>query len=130
MPQTPLIAIVDDDESMRQALAGFIQSVGYRAQAFRRAEDFLRDGRAAHTSCLISDMQMPGMTGLELHRRLVESRRHIPTILITAYPNELTEAQALRAGVLCYLPKPFNEDRLLDCIGCALGAGDRHGEAP
>jgi FixJ family two-component response regulator len=115
-----MISIVDDNESVREAMTGLMRSVGFSAQAFQSAEGFLRSSRLDRTACLVTDMQMPGMTGLELHRRLVASGKPIPTILITAYPDESVRARAQEAGVICYLTKPFNEDDLLSCIRQAL----------
>ena len=115
------ISIVDDDGSVREALTNLMRSLDYSATAFPSGESFLGSRRLRGTACLIADVQMPGMTGLELHRRLVASGKPIPTILITAYPDERVRAQALNAGVVCYLTKPFNESELLACIHSALG---------
>jgi len=116
-----VISIVDDDESVREAVTGLMRSFGFSAMAFPSGESFLRSRRRRGTACLIADVQMPGMTGLELHNRLIASGKPIPTILITAYPDERVRAQALNAGVLCYLAKPFNESDLLACVHSALG---------
>jgi len=118
-----VIAIVDDDESVREALTGLMKSLGYGAAAFSCAEDFLKSSHRHETSCLIADVQMPGMSGLELRDALVASGQPIPTILISAYPDEGVRARALHAGVIGYLAKPFNEDDLLACIHTALGPG-------
>jgi len=120
LPKKIVISIVDDDESIREALMGLMESLGITARAFAGGEDFLRSKHRYSTSCLIADVQMPGMTGPELHSRLVASGKPIPTILITAYPDDRVRAQALQAGVRCYLAKPFNEDDLLACIRSAL----------
>jgi FixJ family two-component response regulator len=123
-----VISIVDDDESARQALTNLMRSLDFSTTAFASGESFLRSKRSRGTACLIADVQMPGMTGLELHSRLVASGKPIPTILITAYPDERVRAQALNAGVVCYLPKPFNESDLLACLDSALadqGTGRR-----
>jgi FixJ family two-component response regulator len=116
-----VISIVDDDESVREALTGLMRSLGYSATAFPSGESFLGSRRLSGTACLIADVQMPGMTGLELHRRLVASGKPIPTILITAYGDDWVRAKALNAGVVCYLTKPFDESELLACIHSALG---------
>src|SRR5271154_1406605 len=116
----PLISVVDDDESMREAVKGLMKSLGYTAQAFASAEEFLPSRQVPGTSCLIADVQMPGMTGLELHRHLVASGRTIPTILITAYPDDSVRERALGDGVVCYLSKPFDETDLLSCIRSSL----------
>ena len=96
MPKSkPLISVVDDDESMREALRGLMKSLGYTAEAFASAEEFLSSLQVPLTSCLIADVQMPGMSGLELHRHLVASGKTIPTILITAYPDDSLRNRAL-----------------------------------
>ena len=120
MAQKIAIAVVDDDESVREAVANFIKSLGYNASAFERPDDFLKSSSSGNISCLIADMQMSGMTGLALHRQLVASGDQIPTILITAYPDEKMRARALQDGVICYLSKPFKEDDLLAGIQAAL----------
>jgi FixJ family two-component response regulator len=120
MPQTPVISIVDDDESAREGTADLIKAMGFTAAAFQCAEDFLSSNRLHSTSCLIADMRMPGMTGLELYVRLVGSGTRIPTILMTAFPNDRDRTRALRAGVICYLAKPFDDENLLQCVRSAL----------
>jgi FixJ family two-component response regulator len=116
----PLISVVDDDESMREAIRGLMKSLGYMAETFASAEEFLNSCGARRTACLITDVQMPGMTGIELHRHLAASGNAIPTILITAYPDESARHRALGDGVLCYLSKPFDESELLTCIRSSL----------
>ena len=120
LSRTAVIAIVDDDYSVREALTSLVRSLGYSAMAFECANDFLKSKRR-RVSCVIADVQMPGMTGLELYNRLVASGKPIPTILITAFPDERTRQHALQVGVNCYLPKPFSEDELLACIRSILG---------
>ncbi len=120
MPTKPVIAIVDDDESAREGIADLIKSMGFIVKAFPHAEVFLQSDSIGCTACLITDVRMPGMTGLELHNRLVGSGNAIPTILITAFPNDRDRAQAMRSGITCYLTKPFNEDELLRCICVTL----------
>ncbi|MBW9063060.1 response regulator [Rhizobium herbae] len=115
-----LIAIVDDDESMRDAIKGLIRSVGYEAETFSSADDFLKFPHFRRTGCLVTDIHMPGMSGLDLHRRLVTLGRSIPTVLITAYPDENVGVSALGADVVGCLTKPFGERDLLDCIHSAL----------
>lgn len=124
MQEAPLISIVDDDESVREATKGLMRAVGFIAETFASATDFLKADGARRTSCLIVDMQMPGMTGLELYGRLVASGNPIPTILITAYSDDRVRARALKAGVMCYLSKPFSEGDLLGCIQSALRRGE------
>ena len=116
----PVISIVDDDESIREAAKGLMKSLGYNAVAFPSAEDFLDSRQLPQTACLIADINTPGMSGLDLHRRLSGSGRRIPTILITAYPDDRVRDRALHDGVLCYLIKPFEENELLTCIETAL----------
>jgi len=116
----PLISVVDDDESMREAIRGLMKSLGYTAEAFASAEEFLNSRQAPRTSCLIADVQMPGMTGIELHRHLIASGNTIPTILITAYPDDSIRASAIQDGVVGYLSKPFDENDLLACIRSSL----------
>jgi FixJ family two-component response regulator len=116
----PLISIVDDDESMREAAKGLMKSLGYTAETFPSAEDFLQSQQVPRTACLIADVNMPGMSGLDLHRHLSTAGNRIPTILITAYPDNTVRERALNAGVICYLSKPFDEGDLLSCIHSAL----------
>ena len=121
MPKAkPLISVVDDDESMREAIKGLMRSLGYRVEALATAQEFLSSRRVRRTCCVIADMQMPGMTGLELHRHLSASGKPIPTILITAYPDNGARERALAEGVIGFLSKPFEEDDLLACVRSAL----------
>lgn len=121
MPKSkPLISVVDDDEAMREALRLLMKSLGYTADAFASAEDFLSSRQIPGTSCLIADVQMPGMTGLELYHHLVAAGKTIPTILITAYPDDSMRERALGDGVVCYLSKPFDENDLLACIHSSI----------
>jgi FixJ family two-component response regulator len=115
-----LISIIDDDEGMREAIRGLMRSLGFAVAVFPSAVDFLAYSNFRKTSCLIADVQMAGMTGIELYGRLRETGYAIPTILITAYPNDNVRARVLADGVICYLSKPFDEDALLGCIYSAL----------
>jgi FixJ family two-component response regulator len=124
MDKRPMISIVDDDESMRNAAASLMRSAGYAPRAFPSAEEFLNSEHVHDTACLIADIQMPGMTGLELHREIVQSGNPIPTVLITAFPDEQTRERALAAGVVGYLTKPFADNELLVCIQSALELGE------
>jgi FixJ family two-component response regulator len=126
LPHEPLIAIVDDDASIREALKGLMKSMGYAVEVFPSADDFLASPQLRATSCLIADVQMPVMTGVELYRSLKGAGHPIPTILITAYPDNNTRSRVLGDGVVCYLTKPFNETSLLCCVHSALGQGS-HG---
>jgi FixJ family two-component response regulator len=129
LPTTTLIAIVDDDHSVREALTSLVRSLGYAAVAFECAEGLLKSNGRSSFSCVIADVQMPAMSGLELHDRLVASGEPIPTILITAFPDEKLRQRALQAGVVGYLTKPFGEDDLLACIRSTLRRGEAAGNA-
>src|SRR5215470_18595523 len=120
VPTETLISIIDDDEDVREAIAGLMKSRGFTVEAFPSALAFLACPNVRDTSCLIVDVHMPRMTGIELHRRLVESGHAIPTILITAYPDDSVRARALADGVICYLTKPCSDDDLLGCVSSAL----------
>jgi len=119
----PVIAIVDDDESVRAAMSGMVESFGYSVGLFESADEFLQSDGPAGTACLILDVQMPGKTGLDLHNELVASGHQIPTIFVTAYPEARVRERAMRAGAVCFLPKPFARDDLFGCIHRALGGG-------
>jgi len=124
-----LISIVDDDASVREAMGRLMKAHGYLVQTFESGASLLNSEHRARTDCLIADVQMPGMTGLELHGRLVADGSPIPTILITAHPDEAARARAIHAGVLGYLTKPFSEDELLGFIHVAVGRNDANGSA-
>lgn len=127
VPKTKaLIAIVDDDEALREAIAGLLRSLGLAVEAFPSAVDFLASPSIGNTSCMIADVQMPGMTGIELYRRLRELGCAIPTILITAYSDDFVRARALADGVVGYLGKPFNDDALIACLNTALARRIAH----
>jgi FixJ family two-component response regulator len=115
----PSIAVVEDDDSVREATIGLLRSNGFIAKGFPSADEFLKSNRIRITSCLIADVQMPGMSGLALYGSLVASGTPIPTILITAYPNDAVRSRAISAGVTGYLVKPFSEKDLLECITAA-----------
>jgi FixJ family two-component response regulator len=125
-----VVSIVDDDESMREALVDFMSSLGFISQAFGRSRDFLRSEWRRTTQCLIADVHMPEMSGLELYDHLAVSSDPIPTVLITAYPDENVRARALSAGALGYLVKPFSEAALLGCIHAALDRSPDRRDAP
>jgi FixJ family two-component response regulator len=118
----PLIVIVDDDDVFRAALENLVRSLGWGARAFASAEAYLQSPLVNQTSCLIADMQMPKMNGLELHERLSTSGADIPVIFITAYPEEAVRARALNAGAVCFLHKPLDLQgrRLAECVEKAL----------
>jgi len=115
-----LIAVVDDDERVREALRGLMRSVGYEAKSFASAEAFLCSPELSQTACLIADVNMPAMSGVDLCRRLAAAGRTIPTILITAYPDDGVRSFAQEAGIIAYLVKPFPQEDLLGGIRLAL----------
>jgi len=114
--QQPIISIVDDNESVRNALGKLLRLHGYVAYSFASAEDFLQSDRLNKTSCLITDVRMPGMTGIELLEHLVCHGWQIPVIFITAFAEERSRARAMKAGAICFLNKPFDPQGLVDCI--------------
>jgi FixJ family two-component response regulator len=116
----PIVAIVDDDEAVGNAIGLLMRSIGLVAQAFSSGEKFLLSPELSRTGCLVVDFDMPKMSGLDLHDHLSRLGKEIPTVLITAYPSDDIRARALRAGVVCYLTKPFDESDLLSCIQAAL----------
>jgi FixJ family two-component response regulator len=116
-----LISIVDDDESMRESTKGLVRSLGYQAATFASAEEFLQSERVNDTSCLIADVQMPGLSGIDLQSWLISRGVRMPTIFITAFPEEGTRLRAMTAGAVGYLDKPFSEESLLKCLDTALG---------
>jgi len=115
-----LISIIDDDEDFRASIADLMQAMGFTIEAFSSAVDFLASPNVRHTSCLITDVHMPRMTGTELHSHLVGSGHDIPTILITAYPDDSARTRALDQGVICCLSKPLDVEALLGCVRSAL----------
>ena len=122
MPKTrPLISVVDDDESMREAIRGLMKSLGYTAEAFASAEDFLNSRQVPRTSCLIADVQMPGMTGLEMLPKVKELRPDVPVIMITAYGDADTRRKALDNGATGLLTKPIDFALLRQEIDSRLG---------
>jgi FixJ family two-component response regulator len=120
MSTAPLISIVDDDDSLRNSLNNLIRSVGFRAQGFSSAEAFLNSNQVPDTACLILDVRMPGMNGLELQRQLVAANCRIPIVFITSHGDDDARAQALKAGAVDFLYKPFREETLLKAIDSAL----------
>jgi FixJ family two-component response regulator len=117
-----LVAIVDDDESMRTAIQDLLSSVGVKARSFASAEEFLLSGQQNEFACLISDIRMRGMTGLELQAKLVAQGCRIPIIFITAYGNTRMRLQALSAGAVEFLGKPFDDERLIGTVRAALNS--------
>ena len=111
-----LISIVDDDEFFRESMRKLVVLLGYTAEAFPSAADFLESRFLSETACLVADVHMPRMTGVELHQRLIKLGYAIPTILVTAYPDEVVRDQALKDGVICYLSKPVDDRDLERCL--------------
>ncbi|HTI01739.1 MAG TPA: response regulator [Acidisoma sp.] len=120
MPGNAVISIVDNDISVREAVLGLMRATGFIAESFHSAEHFLRAGGPSRASCLIADMRMPGMSGLELQNHLAAAGTPIPTILITAFPDERDRECAKKNGAVCYLTKPFKDADLLACIEASL----------
>jgi FixJ family two-component response regulator len=120
MSNLPLISVVDDDESVRESLSGLIRSVGFGVMVFASAEEFLSSNRLLDTDCLILDVRMPGMSGIDLQRQLAASHTSIPVIFITAHGDEEARVRALNGGAVDYLLKPFSEEALLKAIDTAL----------
>lgn len=117
-----VVAVIDDDESIRTALKELLRSVGLPAQAFASAEEFLKSGLQQRAGCLIVDIHMPGMSGLELQAKLNVDRCRIPTIFITAHGDEKMRMQALRGGAVEFVTKPFDDEALLETVRAALMA--------
>src|SRR4029453_18040531 len=128
MPTRPLISIVEDDQPFRESMRKLVTSLGYTVEAFPSAADFLASPFLSATACLVTDLQMPGMTGIELYRHLIDAGHPIPTILLTAYPDEVARRRAMKDGVVCYLGKPVDDDHLERCLRSALGSGKPHAE--
>lgn len=122
-----LISIVDDDRLVREAIASLLRAHGFLSETFESAASFLVSEMRERTDCLIADVQMPGMSGIELFGQLAASGETVPTILVTAYGDERECRRALRAGVQAYLPKPFDETQLLTCVQAALETCWRNG---
>jgi FixJ family two-component response regulator len=122
LSKIPLIAIVDDDESFRWAATSFVRSLGYGVELFASAEAFLRSDRVDNTDCLITDVQMPGMTGIELQSELIAQGSRLPVIFVTAYPEIEARVRALAAGAVGFLDKPFSDQKLIGCLTEALAS--------
>ena len=124
MTKKQLVSVVEDDRFCRESMRRLMRSLGYAAEAFASAADFLASPRLGETAFLIADVHMPAMTGIELYRRLIDTGRAIPTILVTAYPNDVDRVRALNDGVLCYLRKPVDEQLLKQCLRAVLISGE------
>jgi FixJ family two-component response regulator len=128
MPKHNLISIVEDDQPFRESMRKLVSSLGYTVEVFPSAADFLASSFLTATACLVTDVQMPGMTGVELHRHLIAAGYPIPTIIVTAYPDEVVRRRALKDGVVCYLCKPVDDDYLERCLRSVLESGKPHEE--
>ena len=122
--ESTLISVVEDDRYFRESMRRLMRSLGYKVEALSSAADFLASPRLVETTCLIADVHMPATTGVELYRHLVTAGYKIPTILVTAYPDDVDRARALNDGVVCYLRKPVDEQHLIRCLRAALGSGE------
>jgi FixJ family two-component response regulator len=118
-----LISIIDDDPSVRLATQSLVRSLGYTAEVFSSAEAYLQSGRVGDSSCVITDLHMPGMSGTDLQDRLIADGHQIPVIFVTAYFEERTLTRVMDAGAVGFLRKPFADERLIECLDRALGAG-------
>ena len=123
MSASPVIVIVDDDEAVRIATSSLLRSFGYDTRVFASAEDFLESGMDAEAACLITDVLMPGLGGMELQRILCAKKCPIPIVFITAFGNEAVRQRALAAGAFCFLEKPFDGDAIVRCLQDALESG-------
>jgi FixJ family two-component response regulator len=124
MPKAMLVSVVEDDRFFRESMRRLMRSLGYTVEAFSSAADFLASPRLVETACLIADVHMPAMTGVELHKHLMEVGCAIPTILITAYPNDVDRACALNDGVVCYLRNPVDETHMMRCLRAAFPSAE------
>src|SRR5271166_862795 len=120
MSKASLVSVVEDDRFFRESMRRLMRSLGYSVEAFPSAADFLASPRLIETACLIADVHLPAMSGVELYRRLIDTGYAIPTILVTAYPDDDVRARALNDGVVCYLSKPVVEKHLIRCLRAAL----------
>jgi FixJ family two-component response regulator len=130
MTKKHLVSVVEDDRYFRESMGRLMRSLGYAADSFASAADFLASPRLVETACLIADVHMPAMTGIGLYRHLIDAEHAIPTILVTAYPNDIDRAHALKDGVVCYLRKPVDEQDLKRCLRAALTSDETPGENP
>ena len=120
MTGIPLIAIVDDDDALRSSLDDLIRSIGFRTQGFASAEAFMSSNEARNTACLILDVRMPGMNGLDLQRKIVAANWRMPIIFVTSHGDDDARVRALKGGAVAFLYKPFREEELLNAIDAAL----------
>ena len=130
MPEGPIIVVLDDDRSIRNATQDLLNAAGYTTFTFENAKNFLGSSVRASAACLVADMRMPGMTGLELHEHLATSGTGIPTVIITAHPGQRMRERARMAGISCVLAKPFTPEELLECVRNALARPQARGIIP
>ncbi|MBB3149548.1 FixJ family two-component response regulator [Phyllobacterium trifolii] len=128
MATVSLVSVVEDDQFFRESMRRLMRSLGYDVATFSSAADFLASFHLAETACLIADVHMPAMSGFELYEHLIEQGYAIPTILVTAYPDDVDHARAMNNGIVCYLRKPFDERHLVRCLRAALRSGGPSGE--
>jgi FixJ family two-component response regulator len=128
MSKRSLVSVVEDDQFFRESMGRLMRSLGHSVEAFASAADFLASPRLGETACLIADINMPEMTGVELYRHLMDSGHAIPTILVTAYADDDVESRALKDGVICYLRKPVDEKHLRQCLLAALQRREQPGD--
>ena len=124
------MAIVEDDESVRESTRHLLRLLGYATAGFASAEDFLNSGRVRDTACLITDVRLPGISGLELQTRLILDGHHIPIVFVSAFPNEAIRARVLKNGAICFLSKPLQEQSLIACLDHALKRPPQAREKP
>jgi FixJ family two-component response regulator len=124
LQQVPVISIIDDDESVRVATRSLVRSLGFTAHTFASAEDFLQSPRMHDSTCVITDVQMPGLSGIELQSQMLARGCGTPIIFITAFPDETVEARAMKAGAIGFLSKPFDAPTLIRCLDAALKGRD------
>lgn len=110
------VAVIEDDDSVREATKHLLRLLGYTTASFTSAEEFLRSGRVRDTACLVTDVRLPGISGVDLQSRLIMDGHHMPIIFITSFPDEAISARVLRSGAIGYLSKPFREESLISCL--------------
>jgi FixJ family two-component response regulator len=130
LSEQSVISVVDDDQSFRDSMRRLLKSLGYSVAVFPSAAEFLSSPKLAATACLVADVHMPETTGVELYRHLVETGQAIPTILVTAYPDDAVAERMLTEGVECYLRKPLEEADLIGCLRSAFARGNPPRQAP
>jgi FixJ family two-component response regulator len=125
LQNAPIVSIIDDDQDVRQAVQRLMRSRGFATRTFASAEEFLRSPSLHETACVITDIQMPGMTGIDLHDVMLKQGPRLPVIFLTAFPDDRTERRALQAGALGFLTKPFDARTLVSLVDTAVQSGDR-----